>query len=97
MSKGYWVVAYRSISDPAKTAAYGKLAVPVIEKAKGRFLTRGGQVVAHEAGVAERTVVVEFDSFEQAVATYESEDYQKALTVLADSAERDFRIVEGAG
>lgn len=95
MSKGYWVVAYRSISDPEKAAAYVKLAVPVVEKAKGRFLTLGGQVVAHGAGVAERTVVIQFDSFEQAVATYESEDYQKALTVLSDGAERDFRIVEG--
>ncbi|ADI05211.1 MULTISPECIES: DUF1330 domain-containing protein [Streptomyces] len=96
MSKGYWVVAYRSISDPAKSAAYVKLAVPVVEKAKGRFLTLGGQVVAHEAGVAERTVVIEFDSFELAVATHDSEDYQKALTVLGDGADRDFRIVEGA-
>ncbi|NBQ31812.1 MAG: DUF1330 domain-containing protein, partial [Proteobacteria bacterium] len=26
MAKGYWVSAYRSISDPEKLAAYAKLA-----------------------------------------------------------------------
>ncbi|MGO4421752.1 DUF1330 domain-containing protein [Streptomyces sp. MCAF7] len=97
MSKGYWVVCYRSISDPAKTAAYAEQAMPVVERAGGRFLTLGAQVVAHEAGVAERTAVIEFDSFEQAVAAHESGDYQKALTVLGDGAERDVRIVEGIG
>lgn len=51
--------------------------------------------MAHDAGLAERTVLVEFDSFEQAVAAYESAAYQEALTALSDGVERDFRIVEG--
>lgn len=34
-------------------------------------------------------------SFEQAVAAYESEAYQKALVALPDGFERDFRIIEG--
>ncbi len=51
--------------------------------------------MAHDQGIAERTVVIEFDSFEQAVAARESAAYQEALTVLSDGAERDFRIVEG--
>ena len=42
------------------------------------------------------TVVVEFDSYEIALAAYESEDYKKALTVLGPEVERDFRIAEGA-
>ena len=33
--------------------------------------------------------------FEQAVAAYESEEYQKALVALPDGVERDFRIIEG--
>ena len=28
MPKGYWVSAYRTISDPEKLAAYNKLAAP---------------------------------------------------------------------
>ncbi len=95
MAKGYWVSAYRTISDPEKLAAYGKLAGPAVEAAGGRVLVRGGQVVAHDDGVAERVVLIEFDSFEQAVAAHASEAYQQALLALSDGVERDFRIVEG--
>ncbi|MFF4539966.1 DUF1330 domain-containing protein [Streptomyces aureus] len=95
MPKGYWVSAYRTISDPEKLAAYNKLAGPAVAARGGRTVVRGGRVVAHGAGIAERTVLVEFDSFEQAVAAYESAAYQEALAALSDGVERDFRIVEG--
>jgi uncharacterized protein (DUF1330 family) len=95
MAKGYWVAAYRSITDMAALAAYGKLAVPAVEAAGGRLLARGGLVKAYEAGVSERTVIIEFDSFELAVAAYESDKYREALAALGDGAERDFRIVTG--
>jgi uncharacterized protein (DUF1330 family) len=95
VAKGYWVSAYRTISDPEKLAAYGKLAGPAVQAGGGRALARGGQVVAHDDGVAERVVLIEFDSFEQAVAAHASEAYQQALLVLSDGVERDFRIIEG--
>jgi uncharacterized protein (DUF1330 family) len=53
-------------------------------------------VTAHEAGLKQMTVVVEFDSYEIALAAYESEDYKKALAVFGPEVERDFRIAEGA-
>jgi len=87
---------YRSISNPAALAAYAELAVPAITAGGGRILARGGRVEAHEAGVAERTVLLEFDSFEQAQAAYASEGYQAALEKLGDGADRDLRIVEAA-
>ncbi len=95
MPKGYWVSAYRSISDPEKLAAYNALAAPAVNAAGGRTISRGARVVAYDAGIAERTVLVEFDSFEEAVAAHESAAYQEALAALADGVERDFRIVEG--
>lgn len=49
---------------------------------------------AFGAGILERTVDIEFDSVDQAVAAYESRGYQDALRVLGDGAERDLRIVE---
>jgi uncharacterized protein (DUF1330 family) len=58
-------------------------------------IVRGGRVVAHDAGIAERTVLIEFDTCEQAVAARESAAHQEALDVLSDAVERDFRIVEG--
>jgi uncharacterized protein (DUF1330 family) len=95
MPKGYWVSVYRTISDPEKLTAYNELARAAVQAGGGRVLSRDGRVVVHEAGIALRVVLIEFDSFDQAVAAYESEAYQKALVVLSDAVERDFRIVEG--
>ena len=96
MKKAYWVVAYRSIADEAAVKAYGELAAPALQSFGGRLLTRStSQVEAHEAGVQLRTVVVEFDSYDSALAARKSEAYQKALQALGSGAERDFRIVEG--
>ena len=96
MKKGYWVVAYRSISDESAVKAYGALAGPALQSFGGRLLTRSiSQVQTREAGLRQRVVLVEFDSYEIALAAYESEVYRKALDALGSGAERDFRIVEG--
>ena len=95
MPKGYWVSVYRTISDPDKLAAYNTLARLAIQAGGGRTFVRGGRVVAYDGGIAERTVLIEFDSFEEAVVARESAAYQEALLALADGVERDFRIVEG--
>jgi uncharacterized protein (DUF1330 family) len=43
----------------------------------------------------ERTVLIEFDSVEQAMAVHDSAAYQEALVALGDGAVRDMRIVPG--
>jgi uncharacterized protein (DUF1330 family) len=95
MTKAYWITFYREISDSAKLAAYAKLAGPAIEAGGGRFLARGAAARAYEAGRTERTVVIEFDSVEQAMAAHDSPDYQAALAALQGGAVRDVRIVSG--
>ena len=95
MAKAYWVVCYRSISDPATRETYSKLTAPAITAAGGCFLALGGTVKTYEAGIDQRTVLIEFDSVEQAIAAHDSPGYQAALAVLGDAAERDLRIVEG--
>jgi uncharacterized protein (DUF1330 family) len=95
MAKGYWISVYPEISDPDGLTAYNERARRAVQAGGGRTLSRGGRVVAHEAGISERVVLVEFDSFEQAVEARESEAYQKALAALPDGVERDFRIIEG--
>jgi uncharacterized protein (DUF1330 family) len=49
----------------------------------------------YEAGKDQRTVIIEFETVQQATATYESDAYQAAVRVLEGVAERDIRIVEG--
>jgi uncharacterized protein (DUF1330 family) len=95
MAKAYWITCYREISDPAKLAAYAKLAGPSIESGGGRFLVRAIAAHAYEAGQSERTVVIEFDSVEHAMAVHDSPSYQKALAALEGGAIRDVRIVPG--
>src|SRR5437899_5083187 len=96
MAKAYWVSAYRAVKDADKLAAYAKLAGPAITAGGGRFLARGLPAKVYEFGLTQRTVLIEFDSVEQAMATHDSPDYQAALAALGDGAERDLRIVEGA-
>ncbi len=95
MAKAYWISAYRSVSDPDKLAAYAKLAGPSIMAAGGRFLARGEAAKTYESGVKARTVLIEFDSVEQAIAAHDSPGYKAALDALGDGADRDIRIVEG--
>ena len=96
MGKAYWVVCYRSISDPAAREKYTKLAIPAVLAGGGRYLARGGVTKTYEAGINQRTVLVEFSSLAQAIATYDSPGYQAAVAVLGNAAERDVRIVEAA-
>ncbi|WP_420101099.1 DUF1330 domain-containing protein [Bosea sp. (in: a-proteobacteria)] len=95
MAKAYWVSIYRSVSNPDALAAYAKLAGPAITAGGGRFLARGMPAQTYEAGLNQRTVLIEFDSVEQAKATHDSPAYQEALAAMAGGAERDLRIVEG--
>jgi uncharacterized protein (DUF1330 family) len=97
MAKAYWISCYRSINDAEALAAYAKLALPAIQEAGGRFLARGMPAKVYEGGVNERTVLVEFDSLQQAVAAHETPGYQAALRALGNAVERDLRIVEGVG
>ncbi|MBU6287504.1 MAG: DUF1330 domain-containing protein [Chloroflexi bacterium] len=95
MAKGYWVSAYRSVSDPDKLAAYAKLAGPAITGGGGKFLARGEPVAVYEHGLKQRTVIIEFESVEQAIATHDSAAYQEAVAALGDGAVREIRIIEG--
>lgn len=95
MAKAYWIACYREIKDPDKLAAYAKLALPAIQSGGGRFLARGTAAKAYEQGLLERTVLIEFESMEQAVAVHDSPAYQQALAALGDGVVRDLRIVAG--
>jgi len=95
MPKAYWITCYRELKDPAKLDAYAKIAGPAITDGGGRFLARSLPAKAYEAGQLERTVLIEFDSVEQAVAAHDSPAYRQALAALGNGAVRDIRIIAG--
>jgi uncharacterized protein (DUF1330 family) len=95
MTKAYWITAYRSVRDPEALAAYAKIAGPALQAEGGRFLARGLPGRVYEAGLEQRTVIIEFDSVARAIAAHDSPGYQEALRALGNGAERDLRIVAG--
>jgi uncharacterized protein (DUF1330 family) len=95
MAKAYWVAAYRSVNDPDSLAEYAKLGGPALQKFGGRILARGIPTQVYDSGIRERTVLLEFDSVEQAIAAHDSPAYQEALRLLGNAVDRDLRIIEG--
>jgi uncharacterized protein (DUF1330 family) len=96
MAKGYWCCFYRSVSDPDALAAYAAAGGAAITAAGGTFLARGVPAQTYEAGLKQRSVLIEFPSVAAAIACHDSAGYQAALKLLGTGAERDLRIIEGA-
>ena len=96
MPKAYWIATYRAVHDPDALAAYARVAGPALQSAGGRVLARGTPAQVYEEGIAQRTVLIEFETVAQAVAAHDSPGYQEALRVLGNAVDRDIRIVEGA-
>ena len=70
MAKTYWIGTYRAVTNPDKLAAYAQLAGPAITAGGGTFIVRGTPAKTYEAGLNQRTVVIESDSLAQATAAH---------------------------
>jgi uncharacterized protein (DUF1330 family) len=94
MPAGYWI-ARVDVDDAAAYERYRALNGKAFAKFGGRFVVRGpaGKVVKGTA--RKHNVVIAFDSYAQAVACYESPEYQEAMTHLKDVGPVDLVIVEG--
>lgn len=92
---GYWVVCYKSVSNPDTVSEYARLAATALSALGGRVIAGGKPAKTHEAGIDQSVVIVEFENLGKAMAAYESDLYRSALQVLGNAAQRDFRIVEG--
>ena len=90
----YWI-ARCHVTDVDQFSKYAEIAGPIINSQGGRFLARGGHQIELEGGIYERTVLVEFSSFQTALSCYESDEYQDALKFVKISAKRHVVIIEG--
>ena len=95
LMKGYVVCTYKSISDEKILKKYAEQAIPAIQKYEGKILIRGGNNLNYEGENSPRTVVIEFPSFESAKKYYNSEEYQKAHSIVKGTVVRNLQIVEG--
>ena len=55
----------------------------------------GEKLTVHENGVNQSTVLIEFNTYDEAINASHSVDYQEALLALDNGADRDIRIFEG--
>lgn len=95
MAKGYWI-ARVTVNDPERYRDYVATARPAFERHGARFLVRGGPFHEMEGPARERNVVIEFASVEEALACYNSPEYQEAKAIRQEVAEAELTIVEGA-
>ena len=73
------------------------LARDALEKVGGKVIAMakfGKKLIVHESGINQSTVLIEFNTYDEAINAYHSVDYQKALLALDNGADRDIRIFE---
>jgi uncharacterized protein (DUF1330 family) len=94
MAKGYWIVRV-DVTNPDAYKNYVAANGPAFAKFGARFLVRGGAYEAVEGEARARNVVIEFPSYEQAVACWHSPEYKAAKAVRDGHAVADVVIIEG--
>lgn len=95
MPKGYAIVRV-NISNDERYADYRAGTLDTLEPYDGRFIVRGGETECVEGSwEAQRTVVIEFPSLEQARAWYRSDAYQQLASIRREASSADFVLVEG--
>ncbi|WP_122739626.1 DUF1330 domain-containing protein [Pseudomonas viridiflava] len=93
--KAYWI-AHVDVADPQQYSEYTQRAPAAFALFGGKFMARGGRSEALEGrATPQRTVVIEFESYEQAVACYRSPEYQEAMSHRKDASKAEIVIVEG--
>ena len=83
--------------DVGQASRGGDVAANAIAFSKygARFLVRGGKSEGPEGKLRSRHVVLEFESYEKAVACYYSPEYQAAIKLRQPVSIGDIAIVEG--
>ena len=93
----YWVARAR-ISDPAEYKKYTDLVPAILARHGGKVLARGGRHQIMEGPEKfHRFVVVEFPTFEQAVACFQSPEYDRAAAFRRSGAGEVETIIVDSG
>ena len=94
MPKAYWI-AQVTVSNPDQYKLYAESAPLAFKKYGALILARGGRSGQMEGKGRPRNVVIEFPSYDDAVACYNSAEYQSAKAKRKGAGEADIVIVEG--
>lgn len=94
MKKGY-IIAHISVRDPDGYRDYVEKDTPILEGLGGRFVVRGGRAAVVEGESHDRHVVIEFPSYDAALAAYNDRAYQEVAEIRRRTAEAVILVVEG--
>ena len=94
MPKGYWIVR-ADVADQERYKDYVAAAAGPYQKYGARLLVRGGRFENPEGSSRTRNVVIEFPSYDAALACWKSDEYQKARKFREPVSTLDLVIVEG--
>ena len=93
--KAYWI-AHVDVAVAEHYSQYTQCAPKAFAEFGAKFLARGGRSEALEGrATPQRSVVIEFESYEQALACYHSAAYQEAKSYREEWAKAEIIIVEG--
>lgn len=94
MPKAYWI-GHVTVDDPDAYQEYRAANAAAFAKYGGRFLVRGGRQEVVEGALRPRAVVIEFPSYDAALACYHSPEYRAALAIRTPVSVADLAIVAG--
>lgn len=94
MPKGY-IICHITVRDPEAYKEYVEKDTPILKGLGARFIVRGGQSQVVEGEAYQRHVVIEFPSYEAALAAYNDPDYQEVMKIRQRTADSTIIVVEG--
>jgi uncharacterized protein (DUF1330 family) len=92
---GYWIVRGAEIRDTDALQEYSKLWPQIAAQFGAEVIAGKGRVETREGPQYKRQLIVRFDSYEQALACYDSPEYQPAKKFAQQAYDRELSIVEG--
>ncbi len=95
MPKGY-IIAHVTVKNPEAYKEYVERDTPILKGLGGNFVIRGGRSQVPEGTSHDRHVVIEFPSYDAALAAYNDPDYQEVADIRRRNADSTIIIVEGA-
>ena len=94
MPKGY-IIGHITVTNPEAYKEYIERDTPILKNLGGAFVIRGGQSQVMEGTAHERHVVIEFPSYQAALAAYNDPEYQEVAEIRRRNAESTIIVVEG--
>ena len=91
-----YLIAQVNINNEKPYEEYKNKTSPIVKKYGGKFLIRGGKFeVQLGKWDYQRTVVIEFNSYDDALKWYNSDEYLPIRKIREDNSEGNAIIIEG--